>query len=121
MSGKKVEPTAGEWRVEYIAPTQPEHKFEPRCAIVAYSTEYDRDVRLADIPDPDSEQLANAQLMASAPYLLKACERALQLRALESSILSGKYDVVEVRRFRDEAREIEDEIRVAISKARATR
>jgi hypothetical protein len=55
--------------------------------------------------------------MSITDDLLEACKLSLQLRALESSILSGKYHLIEVRKFRDEARGIEQKIRAAIAKA----
>ncbi|MGA9769732.1 MAG: hypothetical protein WBV94_11870 [Blastocatellia bacterium] len=78
MSDEKQTPTP--WRVELIAPTNPEQTFEPVCSIIARDPEFDRDVRIADIPDPVGVQLANAHFICRAVNshddLLKACQQA---------------------------------------------
>lgn len=63
-------PTPGPWRVETCFPDVTKgHNFEPRVWIMGIDPNLG-DVRLADIPDPDAESLANAQLIAAAPDLL---------------------------------------------------
>ncbi len=78
MSDEKQTPIP--WRVDYIAPTEPEHIFEPTCSIIARDPEFDRDVRIADIPDPVGVQLVNAHFICLAVNshddLLKACQEA---------------------------------------------
>lgn len=44
--------TPAPWKLDYVAPSKPEQSFEPVCSISAHDPEFDRDVRIADIPDP---------------------------------------------------------------------
>jgi hypothetical protein len=65
----------------------------------------------------DEEAKANAYLIAAAPELFRACEKALKLRSLENSILtSEKLSVTERNELRREASEIEDELRAVLAK-----
>ena len=52
--------TFSNWRVYYVAPTKPEHTFEPRCWIEADDAAYG-EVRVFDVPDPDESQRAVAR------------------------------------------------------------
>jgi hypothetical protein len=52
--------------VEYIAPAQPEHAFEPRCAILADSAQFGRSCRVFDVPDPDESQREVAEFACRA-------------------------------------------------------
>jgi hypothetical protein len=54
------------FRVEYIAPTKPEHTFEPRCWIVADSATYGEECRVFDVPDPDESQREVAEFACRA-------------------------------------------------------
>jgi hypothetical protein len=66
-----------------------------------------------------AEGEANANLIAAAPELFRACEKALKLRSLENSILtSEKLSVTERNGLRREASEIEDELRAVLAKVK---
>jgi hypothetical protein len=54
------------FRVEYVAPTKPEHTFEPCCWIVADSVTYGEECRVFDVPDPDESQREVAEFACRA-------------------------------------------------------
>lgn len=75
------------YHVQYVAPTKPEHTFEPRCAILANDSEFnDSVVRVFDVPDPDESQIAVAgfacRAMNTHHALISALEEARRLLAI---------------------------------------
>jgi len=75
--------TPGPWSVDAVFPdAERGHTFEPVVSISAYSKEFDCKIRLADIPDvadEQSEEYANAQLIAAAPDMLAALKSCLDV------------------------------------------
>jgi hypothetical protein len=65
------------WRVSYVAPTKPEHSFEPRCSIEADSAEFGS-CRVFDVPDVDESQLAAAMAACKALNAYEELVKALQ-------------------------------------------
>ena len=79
-----TELTFHSYRVEFRAPTQPDHTFEPYCAILASDSELDNStVRVFDVPDVDERQWAAAEFACRAmnnhAALLGACRAALSV------------------------------------------
>lgn len=98
MSGQKHTP--GPWHVRAVFPDPTRgHRFEPVVSIVARSTQLYATFRLADIPDVagrDTEEMANAQLIAAAPELLAALVQLYNAASLATlprdSILGAAFD-----------------------------
>ncbi len=95
--------TQGEWKLSGF-----EQNGDPPSDYIGYRIYDEKDFRIAFVDgegrmpwEPNAEGLANAQLIASAPLLLEACEEALTMlreygyggkviKQLESAIKSAK-------------------------------
>lgn len=105
--------TFSNYRVQYIAPTQPEHTFEPSCAILADWVDGNclpSTVRVFDVPDPDEDQRAVAAFACKAMENYNAVVEALAriITAYDGSrdAPSARSAMAEIRSAVEPAREI---------------
>jgi hypothetical protein len=86
----KTKHTAGEWKAYYPADAQPGDACEDAAVI---ASEYGMIAVTVDDVGDESEQNANARLIAAAPDLLSVCKRMVAVFSFDRDCLGSKCGV----------------------------